>query len=241
MATELLKRRPVPSSMICWAIVAGFVLFTFSFLEQATAEIINGGFETAENVNQPIFDHIEGWSVIWGASSAMLRQNGQASEGLNYVDLNVSIEGYWQTSTIQLCSDFSIAPAPTETFISFDYYFRIDRDSWYPPIYSAHVQLGTDQGEIPNNILQYSIPLREYPWRAYNVSIPPNTEVKSMTIFFAADHSNWQSSGSAWFAIDNVHVTPEPSTIALLVFGLGGLPVIAWQRWSDKKKAKGGE
>jgi hypothetical protein len=231
MATELLKRRSVPSSMIRRVIVVGIVLFAISSFDQAMAEIINGGFETVPVVNKG-FDEdtsFSGWNISFsGNTSCCINQDNNASEGKNYCEL-FSFNGGW--AILQTDSGFSALPGKS---VSFDYrclFIRTQGDE----VFEARATLATDMGAVVKELSAQDN------WITCSFTVPPDAQSTSLKFECAAGPGeHYKSFGVTILDIDNVQITPEPCIIALLVFGLGGLPIVLWQRWSDRKKNTNG-
>lgn len=230
MATDLLKRRSIPSSMIRRAIVAGIVLFAISSLDQAMAGIINGGFESTPSGTWTSGDvTIDGWnmSVISSHSSHQnfsIVPNGGGTEGQKYFSMGGEAL-FWGDVKLALSTDASFY-APPLSMVSFDYRFSGNNSP------SASVKLGN----ITNHLSSSN------DWKHVVLDVPANAEATDLTFTASVATGSGKDGevGGFILSIDNVQVTPEPSAIALLVFGLGGLPVILWQRWSDRKKNTNG-
>jgi hypothetical protein len=228
MAIELLKRRSVPSSMIRRAIIAGIVLFAISSFDRATAQITNGSFElnTPYAVNQFLLignpTTIPGWILnsSYGTCIFNIVQDGQATQGENYLSLSTMSQEYWDGKfTLSADSNFYVPP---DYSVSFDYLFSAGGEggSGY-----ASMRLG--------NI--YQVFSTTPNWKHVSFNVPSGT---TSLQFEVGANSGRNGYGSAEFNIDNVQVVPEPCSFALLAFGLGGLPIVLWQRWSDKKNIK---
>lgn len=245
MANELLKRRSVPSSMFRRAIVAAFVLFVIFSFKQAVAAITNGGFE--EPLDTYFFQTsttIPGWILTYQDSSYnnsafWFSSGGTERERCMAIDATPNQSYGYGSAHLTLSTDSSFS-APSSSSVSFDYkvhFEEIPEDISSP---SASVDLITTQGTL---VQTFSATQN---WTHFSFTVPSNAEASKLE-FHADGYSYAGKRGNAYsrtyLFIDNVQVTPapEPSVIALLVVGLGGLPVIAWQRWRDRKKAKGGE
>jgi hypothetical protein len=230
-----------------WIFLGCFLLVVLSSAMPVQAGIINGGFETIpwEEIRMHGIENtvIDGWLMDFSHRrdrySIFEIDSGDASEGNSYIFMQViAIDG---SSTLSLSTDSSFS-APSGSIISFDYRCNVYMQYNGDIIYSrddredAKVIIATSQGNVTQSLPNHQ------GWTRFSYAVPSNTEATNLKFV----GSTWGYPGSrnnytGWvlLSIDNVQVVPEPAALTILAMGIGGMPLLLWQRRRNKKKAKG--
>jgi hypothetical protein len=214
------------------AVWASLFFIAFASAMPATAEIINGGFETAP-LGDVSGNAVEGWTLSSNDTMnciATIYHNNGATEGSNYIYLGAASFANGSFTT-ELKTDANFYATPGST-ISFDYRAYGDAGDYYSSR-STSITLTTAHGDS-----KLELPINNE-WTRFSMVVPADAEATSLK-FTAYAGSAQGKYGSGWSSatidLDNVQIIDaiEPSSLLLLTVGSLSLVSTAWGKRRKK-------